>query len=198
MKKGFLVLLIVASLWQAKAQDKVQYGLTGNISLNNYSGNGLSSKLYTGGDIGIFAAIPLHKKWSLQPELLLSYKPGARTDNFIAYYVNEGRSSSVEGIKTSYISLPILVNYKLSNHFTINAGPQAAFLVYRDENLLNGTRSAFKKWDGGVTAGLQYELVKGFQVFGSYYYGLLNINNIDDRYKWYNRSIKLGINVSLF
>ena len=57
---------------------------------------------------------------------------------------------------------------------------------------------AFKNSDGGIRAGVQFYPSPTFNLFASYYYGILNINNIDDRYKWKNRQLHIGVSVAIF
>lgn len=176
----------------------IHYGITADINVNTMSAKGLSSKGLAGYNGGAFATVDIHKKWSLQLEVLYTLKNVRKADNFMTYYVNSGRSFTNTDINLHYISIPVLLNYRLTHFFTLNAGPEYSRLVYNNDNLLKSNSSAFKKNEAGVTAGVQMVFSPGFNLFGNYYYGLSNINNIDSRYKWYNRQVRIGINCGVF
>lgn len=176
----------------------VHYGFTANVNMNIMNAKGLSSKPIAGYNGGGFATIDLSKKWRLQPEVLYTLKNIQKGDDFMTYYVNSGRSYANTNINLHYVSIPVLVNYRLSHFFTLNAGPEYGILVYNNDDLLKSNASAFKKSEAGVTAGVQLVFSPGFNLFGNYYHGLTNSNNIDDRYQWHNSQIRIGFNCRVF
>jgi hypothetical protein len=190
----FIFCISIISVLQAQ---KVQYGVTTALNFGNISGKGMSSKYQTGFNAGAFAVISLNKKISLQPELLYSLSKISRSDNFTTYYVSGSRYNSNQSFNIAYLSVPVLVNYRFNKMITVNAGPQFNLLVYENENLMY-SKDAIKKNDFGVKAGVQFTISSKFNLFASYYNGLANINNIDDRYKWSNRQFQIGTNISLF
>ncbi len=188
---------VISLCFQLKAQS-VHYGITADVNVNMMNGNGLSSKSLVGYNGGAFATVDISKKWSLQPEVLYTLKNLKKGDDFMTYYVNAGNSFANSDISLHYISLPVLLNYHLSKLLTVNAGPEYSFLVYHNDDLLYSGKSAFKNNEVGVDAGLQLAFSPDFNLFGSYYYGLSNINNIDSRYNWYSRQVRIGINCRIF
>jgi hypothetical protein len=183
--------------FQLKAQS-VHYGITADVNVNMMNGYGLSSKSLVGYNGGAFATVDINKKWSLQPEVLYTIKNLKKADDFMTYYVNSGNSFANTDFSLHYISIPVLVNYHLSKLLTVNAGPEYSFLVYDNEDLLYSGKDAFKNTEFGVDAGLQLAFSPDFSLFGSYYYGLSNINDIDSRYKWHSRQARIGINCRIF
>ncbi len=175
---------------------KVQLGLTGGLTFNNVSGNGMSAKFKSSVYGGGYALLPVTSKLSIQPEVLYNSMSVSRS-NFTTFYVDNSRLDSKENFTVAYLSIPLLINYKLSPKFTINAGPQYNILVSSDENLMYN-KQAFKNNDFGIRGGLQYAASPSIGFFGSYYNGISNVNNIDDRYKWINKQVQIGINVALF
>ena len=186
---------------QTKAQTKepaqtIQLGLTGGLTFNNISGNGMSAKFKSSVYGGGYALLHITSNLSIQPEVLYNSMSVARS-NFTTFYVDNSRADSKENFNVAYVSIPLLINYKLFPKLTINAGPQYNILVSSDENLMYN-KQAFKNYDFGIRGGLQYAASPNISFFGSYYNGLSNVNNIDDRYKWITKQVQIGIDVALF
>lgn len=198
MKRSFfLYALLILFALPASAQN-INYGLSFAANASNIKGNGISNSYYTGFTGGVFARINLNDKWNLQPEVLYNYENSKSDGSFINYYNVDGNPNASNQVKLSFISIPVLFGYKVNKLLTINAGPQYSFLVYDNEDLLLTNKAdAFKRNDFGIVAGPQIDLAN-VRFFASYVFGLANINNIDNRYKWYNRQILLGINFNLF
>lgn len=195
-RKWALVLMAIGMVFTAGAQ-KINLGLKAGINLSGNQGNGVSSSLQQGIDAGAFSEISLGKKWGLNPELYFSQRNTNRADDFARYYVEEGRTNPNNDIKLSYISLPVLLSYKLSGAISVQAGPQFNMMVFEDENLLKSNRDAFKKADLGLAAGTTLSLEK-FRIYARYTWGMTNINDIDDRYDWKSRQLQFGVALSLF
>ncbi|MDB5277716.1 MAG: hypothetical protein JWR61_2671 [Ferruginibacter sp.] len=194
--RGCLVLTFTAIYFTATAQKK-QYGLTASLNVSNVTGNGMAAKYQSGFEAGAFALIPVAKKLTLQPELLFNLLKVSRSNSFPVYYVDNNNPSSSRDFNLAYLSIPILLNYPLSAKITINAGPQYNLLVYSNEALLYN-KKAFKNNDAGVRAGMQFHPSPDVSLFASYYYGITNINDIDNRYQWKNRQFQVGVNVAVF
>ena len=198
MKRSiFLPVLFFLFALSANSQS-VNYGLSLGANLTSIKGNGLNNSYYAGFIAGVFARKELNEKWNVQPEIIFNYANSKKTDNFLSYYNYNGYANADAQIRLNYLSVPILFGYKLNKHFTINTGPQYSFLVYDDEDLVIATKAvAFKRNDFGVVAGFQLR-VENIRFFANYVFGLLNVNNIDDRYKWYNRQVTAGMNFNIF
>jgi len=198
MKRSiFLPVLFFLFALSANSQS-VNYGLSLGANLTSIKGNGLNNSYYAGFIAGVFARKELNEKWNVQPEIIFNYANSKKTDNFLSYYNYNGYANADAQIRLNYLSVPILFGYKLNKHFTINAGPQYSFLVYDDEDLVIASKAvAFKRNDFGAVAGFQLR-VENIRFFANYVFGLLNVNNIDDRYKWYNRQVTAGMNFNIF
>lgn len=197
MKLRLALLVILSSFYVYSQAQKIQYGVTGAISSSYVSGNGMSAKSQTGIAGGAYAMIPLTKKFSLQPEVSYNFMKVSRSDNFTTYYVNDSQQDSKVSFNLAYISIPILINYKISPKFTISAGPQYNILVYSNENLMFD-KQAFKNSDFGIRGGIQFAPSTTFNLFASYYSGINNVNNIDTRYAWTNKQAQVGVHVAVF
>lgn len=194
--RGFMLFALLAAYFMGNAQKK-EYGISAAINLSNIDGTGMAAKSQTGFEAGAFAIVPLTKKVSLQPEVLFNLLQVSRSSNFSTYYVDGNNPASAVAFNLGYVSVPILVNYALSDKITVNAGPQFNLKVYTNEQLMYSVKS-FKSSDGGIRAGIQFHPSNTFNLFASYYYGLANINAIDNRYQWKNRQFQIGFNVAVF
>ena len=97
----------------------------------------------------------------------------------------------------SYLSIPVLLEYKLSKSIAIQAGPQYSILLNRDETLVQNGKDAFKFGDFAVLGGVEVK-VSSLRIYGRYAVGLSNINNLDNQDQWKSQSIQLGLGLSLF
>lgn len=206
MKRAFLLLVTVLLAFAGvQAQQKkttqkkaarIQYGIKAGVNLGNLSGAGINSGLGQGVDVGAFAEYPLSKKWDFVPELYYSLHSLKRTYDFQSkYFESQALSSSDEGIKLHYLSLPLLFRYHYNNIISIDAGPQYNLLFYENDNLLKNGDPAFKKSEIAVNGGITLTLDK-FRIYGRYMYGVNNILNIDvsstKNYKWHSNQVQLG------
>ncbi|RXK83568.1 porin family protein [Filimonas effusa] len=197
MNCKWILLMAAIMVTTAAGAQKINLGIKAGINMSANSGNGMNSSLQQGIDVGAFSEIALGKKWSVNPELYFSHRSTERADNFMTYYVNEGVASSDKDIKLSYISVPVLLSYKLSSVISFQAGPQFNWLVFEDDNLLKNGRDAFTKTDLGVAAGVTLTLEK-FRIYGRYTQGFSDVNGIDGRHDWKSRQLQLGAALSLF
>ena len=190
-----LMLAIIAALF-SQAQ-KLHFGLKTDFNFTNNIGQGLAKNFKSGFDVGGFSEMNFNKKWGLQPEVLFSQRNTNRADNFTTYYVTEGYRFANMDVQLCYVSIPVLVRYMVNDIVTVNFGPEYNVLVYDNENLLTTNKNAFTKIDAGLAGGIQLNL-SSFSMFGRYYYGFANINNIDNRYKWHTQQLQAGIGYRIF
>jgi len=151
-KMKIIVLLIVAFTGfyiTSCAQDINHYNdflLRDNLSFGLKIGANYSTVYDTQGEnfrttpkfglaTGAFIAYPLGRKIGIQPELLFSQKGFQSTGTI------QGNTYNL--IRTiSYINIPLLFSFKPGEYFTIMAGPQYSYLLYRKNIFANGTTSA--------------------------------------------------------
>jgi len=196
-----LGLLIIFSSVYFISQAQIQLGVTGALNFSDVSGNGMSAKDRAGVDIGGYAVLPVYKNFSVQPEILFNAANGSKGNDFTTYFVNNTNPNANTNFNRSYLSIPILINYKISPKFTINAGPQFSLLIGSNENLMAGGQQAFKNNDFGIRGGVQFYPFTTFDIFASYYGGLTNVNNIrmsDGMADWKNKQFFIGVHVVVF
>lgn len=183
-----LIFISVSSFSQG-----LTFGIKGGVTLNKLTGKSFKEEFSFGYHVGAFATLGMGGKLSLQPEVLFSQVTTDTASNFSA--VSPG-FNKVKDVKLKYLSIPILLNYNLSNLFALQVGPQYAILIDQDKNLTQNGKEAFKTGDFSMVGGLQLKLVK-FRVYGRYVIGLSDISDVPNSGEWKNQSIQLGVGIAL-
>ena len=196
MKKQILFSVCFLSISIARAQN-VQTGFHLSLNLNNISGDGMQNAMQAGYSAGAYSQIKLNGRFSLQPEVLYSQKNIRASANFKSVYPEKVSSNFRSDILLDYITMPVLVNYKLNDSWSVNLGPQYSYLVSNDEKLLKENQQAFKKQDISLIAGVEWQIA-ALKLYGRYNYGVANSNNISSLHKWYSRGVELGAGWRLF
>ncbi len=96
----------------------------------------------------------------------------------------------------NYLSIPVVLNYKLGNALSLQAGPQFGVLMNKDNNFFENGKQAFDSGDFSLLGGVQVNVSK-FLVSGRYVVGLNNLNEIDNQDKWKSQAIQLSVGLRL-
>jgi hypothetical protein len=195
MKANLLLLLIAALSFSNLHAQSIHLGIKGGANVNKLTGQSFTDKFSFGYHIGGFIEIGIGKKLSLQPEVFVSQIKQDTSSQFRAIY-NNLLGVAPSNIQLSYLNLPILLGYKLSDQFSIQLGPQYSILMNQNANLLQNGKNAFKNGDFSVLGGLQLEVSK-FRIYGRYVVGLNNLNDIDKMDEWKNQSLQIGIGLTI-
>ena len=191
--KSLLTVLVAFSMTQnAIAQFGV--GLKAGANITKVEGKSFKDEFRYGYHLGGFAEIGLGDKLSIQPEVLFNQFQTRVDSTFRSVY--NVRFAENRDIKLNYLSIPILLNYKLGKSLSLQAGPQYAILMQKDKNLLQNGREAFNSGDFSVLGGAQIKISK-LRLSGRYFVGLNNINDIDNQNKWKNQGFQLSAGFSL-
>jgi hypothetical protein len=166
MKKLMYLLLVSFILFTTSVNAQVtEYGLKGGLNLSNMSIEDASDKTMKAGfHAGTFVKVPFTNALSIQPEFLFSTKGVKHSFSNI---VAEGETN----FNLNYIEVPINLVYNLSEDFEFHLGPYVGYLanvnVDANTNILNFLnidtggnidRDHFRKFDFGLTAGLNFNL----------------------------------------
>ena len=181
---------------KSKVSNPWHYGVKAALNLSGVQGNGMKTSVVAGGELGVFAGYDLSSKWGLQLEGIAAQNTVKRGDDFLTYYNVDGFSASSDNAKLTYLNIPLLVRYHLSDEWSFVVGPQVGFLLNDNENYLNYNRRAFKTSEVSGLAGVEFN-ISNVALFGRYNLGITNINDIDSRYTWYSRHIQLGVAVRI-
>ncbi|GAB4092216.1 porin family protein [Flaviaesturariibacter terrae] len=191
------LLTLVAGLLLAQAgMAQFHLGVKGGVNLSKIQGRSFKEEFNTGYHAGAFAEIGLGKKFSLQPEVLFNQYQTRTDTSFRQVYSNIFSDASSGNVKLNYLSVPILLNYKLGKVFALQAGPQFGVLMNKDQNLLQNGQQAFKNGDFSMLGGAQFSLGK-IRLNGRYVVGLNNINDISNTNNWKSQAIQLSVGLAL-
>jgi len=183
MKKIILSSLFVLAVSLTYAQ-KAEFGIKGGLNSSNFSGDtdGTDFKSRFGFNLGVFAAIKLSEKITLQPEILFSTQ-GAEAENIEAFVDDMLFTGDVK-FNLSYINVPVMIKYYVVDKFNLEAGPQIGFLTSaKTSTKLDGYSQTFdeeaKKYfesvDFGLNFGAGYDFTKNVSAGVRYNLGLSNI-----------------------
>ncbi len=188
--KTKLAIMVVALLTMQAASAQFRLGAKAGANLVKVEGKSFKDEFRYNYHVGGFAEIGLTRngKLTLQPEVLFNQYSTTLDSNFKAIYENV-LSSEQAHVKLNYLTIPILLNYRLIGPLYLQAGPE-------DKNFLQNGGEAFKNGDFSMIGGAQIRITKIY-LSGRYVVGLANINDIDNQDKWKSQAIQLSVGLSL-
>jgi len=193
--KTKLLLLFAAVFVSAASMAQFHLGVKGGANITKVDGKSFKDEFRYGYHLGGFAEIRMGNKFVLQPEVLFN-QYATRLDSSIKNVyqdVFDGNSN----IKLNYISIPIVLNYKLIGSFlSLQAGPQFGILIDQSRTTLENGADAFKKGDFSMLAGLNFK-VGPMRINGRYAIGLNNISDITDDNKWNSQGFQVSVGLAL-
>jgi hypothetical protein len=190
-----LFLLITLVILGHTAMAQFSLGIKGGVNITKIDGRAFSEEFRYGYHLGGFAEIGLGRKFSIQPEVLFN-QYNTRTDStFRNVYQNTTNLSNYQDVKLNYLSIPILLNYKLGI-ISLQAGPQFGVLISQDKTLLENGREAFSKGEFSLAGGAQINLSK-LKLTGRYFVGLNDVGDISSQEKWKNQGFQLSLGLAI-
>ena len=195
--KTKLAIMAIALLTMQAASAQFRLGAKAGANLVKVEGKSFKDEFRYNYHVGGFAEIGLTRdgKLTLQPEVLFNQYSTTLDSNFKSVYENVINSNQSH-VKLNYLSIPILLNYKLIGPVYLQAGPAFSILMDQNRTFLQNGGDAFKKGDFSMIGGAQIRLSKLY-LTGRYAIGLANINDIDDKDKWKSQVIQLSLGLSL-
>jgi hypothetical protein len=194
MKTKIFGLIAVLFLSQA-VMAQFHIGAKAGANVNKIDGKSFKEGFSYGYHVGGFAEIGLGEKFILQPEVLFNQYSSTVDSSFRNVY-KDLFSSDQTKVKLNYLSIPLVLNYKLVGPLYLQAGPQIGILMDQDKNLLENGTDAFKNGEFSMLGGAQLKFSK-FRLTGRYVVGLNNINDIDNQDKWKNQAWQLSFGLAL-
>ena len=192
MKTKLVLLVFISVLSTTTFSQGFKIGFKGGATVNKLTGQSFNEQFSFGYHIGGFAEIGITTKLGIQPEVLFTQSTVDTSGSFSAIY----QFNKVNNIKLQYLSIPLLLNYKPMKLVTLQLGPQFGILMNKNKTLVQNGKSAFKGGDFSMLGGVQLNVLN-FRFYGRYSVGLNNINDIDNKQKWKNQAIQLGIGITL-
>ena len=190
MKKFFttLSLVLVVGFSYAQLSGGVKAGLNSSNIKYKYDGGTEKGDPRIGTHVGFYLVYMINDKMGLQPEFVISGE-GNRSSN--------GSAADSKTVLT-YINIPLLFRYNVTEKFSLHTGPQIGFLAsakYKQSgnttDIKDGLRGIGLAWGiGGM-----YELPKNFNVGLRYNIGLSDISDdgdSSDKYKVSTLQISVG------
>ncbi len=196
MKAKFFLPLLAALFMSSALMAQFHIGIKGGSNITKIDGLSFKDKFEYGYHIGGFAEIGLGEKMGIQPEVLFNQYSTTLDSNYNHIY-QDVFTSGQSKVKLNYLSIPILLNYKLIGNFlSLQAGPQFSILMKQDKNLLQNGADAFKKGDFSMLGGVQLKL-SAIRVTGRYVVGLNNISDIDNKDQWKSQGFQVSLGLAL-
>ena len=166
---------------QTSAETKLtpKFGIKGGFNFSNlYVDDVKDEHVKFGGNIGLFAKLPLVKGLSIQPEILYSSK-GAKVT-----YDNVFQGSGEYRFNLNYVEAPILLVVNLTPNFSISGGGYISYLAAANIKTVNSDGTVegvnnlkaddFHRFDNGLVGGVSVD-IQNFTVGARYSYGLQTI-----------------------
>ena len=192
--KKFLVLLLVAVTASSASFAQFRIGPKLGANIGKIDGKGFDEQYKLGYHLGVFAEIPLGKKFGLQPEILWNQINSDTASGFKAIYSN--LDENVKDPQLNYLSIPLLLSYKPSKFLSLQAGPQYGILLNKNKTFIDNGKEAFKNGDFSLLLGAQLNILS-VRVYGRYAIGLNNINDLPNQDQWKTTGFQLGVGIGL-
>ena len=188
---GLATALLISQLLMAQ----FHLGFKAGANITKVDGKSFKEEFEYGYNLGGFAEIGLGGRFSFNPEVLFNQYSSTLDSNYKAIYENVIASNQSK-VKLNYLTIPLILDYKLIGPIHLQAGPQFGVLMNHDKSFLQNGENAFKNGDFSIAAGAEVKLAQ-LRFTGRYLIGLNNINDIDNQDKWRNQVIQLSVGIAL-
>jgi len=195
MKTKLLLPLLAAVLCSQVTMAQFHIGVRAGANINKIEGKSFKDEFKYGYLLGGFAEIGVGRKFSINPEVLFNQYTGTVSSEYKDIY--EGVFNSDQSkVKINYLSIPLVLDYKLLGPIHLQAGPQFSILMNKDKNFLENGGDAFTKGDLALLGGVQLKL-SALRITGRYVGGLNNINDIDNQDRWRSQAFQVSAGFAL-
>ncbi|TDU39769.1 outer membrane protein with beta-barrel domain [Gelidibacter sediminis] len=166
MKKIYLLLsFALFGLATSLTAQNVDFGVKTGLNITTLSGGDADRNNLFSYHIGGLAEIGFSDTFSLQPEVLYS-RQGAEAQDIVK-------------VKIDYLAIPLMAKYYVSDHFSIEAGPQFSFLLndkaeFEDSAIPDAETDA-EGFDFGLNIGFGYSINDNLFAQARYSYGVTTV-----------------------
>ncbi|WP_339889954.1 porin family protein [uncultured Flavobacterium sp.] len=194
MKKLLFAAVAVFALGNVNAQD-MKFGVKAGLNVFTLTGDVEDAESLIGAHAGVFAEFKISDKFSFQPELVYSMQGAKNEESSTETFGGETYTEKYESkLKLSYINIPLMAKYYVSEKFSLEAGPQIGFLMSakndftytltgggfdESESANEDVKDGFKGIDFGFNFGLAYDFTENVFAGARYNLGLGDINDVD-------------------
>lgn len=207
MKKIYALLFLIGAYFSSASQN-ISGGIRLGMNVANNNVTTIASSITPDAKIGFLAggylSVMLTDKFGIQPELVYSTM-GSSSSSVLT---SQGTTiKAVDDLKFSYLSLPVMLRFNLTDNFNLQVGPQLGYLLSATETasasglptISADIKSSLNDIDFGAAAGLGVDFGK-FNAGARYYLGFTNLvkNTTGSANKLANNSIQIYIGYSLF
>lgn len=166
MKKFFLSIafFICLAIYSNVNAQGLGVGIKAGVNFANQSITDISTSSRTGFHAGAYAVIAFSEKWGIQPELI---------------YSAQGSELPNETSEFNYMSIPILLRWKLASVLSVHAGPQFSTLL---DAKIDGDniKDDIKNSDFGLALGAAVHLPLGLNGGVRYVWGFTNVSDLQN------------------
>lgn len=195
MKLKFLVLCVVVlvTITTTHAQ-KLPIGIGAKLgaNLSGVNGPSLKGNFKVGYLVGAYADLNVGKSIAIQPELLFS-QTSSTTANSPSGILNFQQAKK---FNLHYMSIPILLDYKIIPFIHVQVGPQFSILLNKNESVVSSGIKSFKSGDFAAVIGAEARILK-FRAGLRYIIGLSNVNDLTTQEKWKNQSVQIALSYNI-
>lgn len=185
--------LLAVSMVQGQG---LHFGVKGGANITKVDGKAMSDEFNYGYHLGGFAEVGLGKKWFIQPEVLWSQLQTQTGDDFEDIFNNAVSGARNQTIKLNYLTIPISLNYRLTDWLALQAGPQFGVLLDNNKNLFENGKDAFDAGDVSLLGGAQISF-SSFRITGRYFTSLKDINSGDVDAAWKNKGFQISLGIRI-
>ncbi len=193
--KAKLTILFACILLSTAGMAQFRLGIKGGANITKVDGKAFRDEFKYGYHLGGFAEIGLGGKFSVQPEVLWNQYQTRVDSSFKNVYQDATSFSNYKDVKLDYLTIPLLLNYKVGSLLTLQAGPQYGILINQSQNLIENGKDAFKDGEFSMVGGAVINISK-LRLTGRYLVGLNNISDISDQNKWKNQGFQLSVGLA--
>ncbi|RKF37142.1 opacity protein [Sphingobacterium siyangense] len=200
MKKQLISLcLVIGAIAFAQSTGGPRFGIKAGGNLSGLTGSDSRSKL--GFYAGAFVNFPLSGVFSIQPEVVYSQQGAKLNDR----YFFGGIFTATEMRQTlEYINVPLMVQYKATPKFYLEAGPEFGFLInakfkehFLGESLSRDNKDLLNTFNFGAGIGLGYKFTPNLGVNVRYIAGLSKISKDDLGDSSKNTNFQFGLTYTM-
>lgn len=193
--KTKLFSLIVVLLTAQAMMAQFHVGVKAGANVTKVNGKSFKDEFRYGYHIGGFMEIRAGNKLVIQPEVLWNQYATKLDSSYKNVYEDVFNGNA--NVKLNYLSIPIVVNYKLIGSFlSLQAGPQFGILIDQNKTLLQNGGNAFKRGDLSMLAGLQFKVL-AFRLNARYAVGLNDISDLPYDNKWKSQGFQVSVGLAL-